>query len=307
MTTAAILLYHRVAIAGDDPFQLCVSPNQFLTQMRYVREQCYPMTLQTLVRAASSGVLPERAVAVTFDDGYLDNLTDASPVLLECGIPATFFVTSDGLEGRNEFWWDTLTRLVFEARAVPALIELHVDSLKPVRVPMSSTSREAGLRALHDALRRLPYHSLTEGLRQIQEQLSSSCTQPRCRPMLSGELLELSAKPDHEIGVHTNHHLTLPCQPEAVQQQEMEDCARKLEDLLGKRPQSIAYPFGEADGSTAALARNLGFTAGVVVSERGVMNGSDPLRLPRIDVGSSELSFPALLSEAFSNPRPICR
>ena len=48
-------------------------------------------------QAAASGRIPERAVAVTLDDGYLDALTIASPILTELGVPATFFVNTDRL------------------------------------------------------------------------------------------------------------------------------------------------------------------------------------------------------------------
>ena len=79
--------------------------------MDYIRRECSPIGLEDLVHAAASGRIPERAVAVTLDDGYLDALTTASPILDELGVPATFFVNTDRLTEEHERWWDILERM----------------------------------------------------------------------------------------------------------------------------------------------------------------------------------------------------
>jgi hypothetical protein len=83
MGDAVILLYHRIAELSLDPYGLAVGPAEFRTQMAYLARVYRPMRLDDLVWAAREGSLPERAVAVTFDDGYLDNLEVASPILVE--------------------------------------------------------------------------------------------------------------------------------------------------------------------------------------------------------------------------------
>ena len=57
-----------------------------------------PLSLDKLVEGFGRRWLPERAVAVTFDDGYADNLEVAAPILVEHGIPATLFVAADLVE-----------------------------------------------------------------------------------------------------------------------------------------------------------------------------------------------------------------
>ena len=79
-----------------------------------------PISLEDLVRAAASGRIPERAVAVTLDDGYLDALTAASPILSALGIPATFFVNSGRLNEAHERSWDVLERLNLPASELEA-------------------------------------------------------------------------------------------------------------------------------------------------------------------------------------------
>ena len=78
---AAILAYHRIATLTPDSHELCTPPDEFRQHMDYIRRECSPIGLEDLVRAAAAGRIPERAVAVTLDDGYLDALTVASPIL----------------------------------------------------------------------------------------------------------------------------------------------------------------------------------------------------------------------------------
>ncbi len=111
--SGAVLLYHRVAETPFDLHGLCVTPDEFRAQMTHLANAYRPVPLIQFAMAAREGWLPDRAVAVTFDDGYADNLEIASPILLELGIPATFFVTSDGLLGRAEVWWDVLAEIFF--------------------------------------------------------------------------------------------------------------------------------------------------------------------------------------------------
>ena len=69
-----ILMYHRVADLHSDPLSLAVSSRSFCTAARSLSlapaNRC---ALNDLVAALQQGTLPQRAVAITFDDGYRDN------------------------------------------------------------------------------------------------------------------------------------------------------------------------------------------------------------------------------------------
>lgn len=107
---ALILGYHRVWAAADDPHDLCVSPAHFAAQMAILRREAHPLSLSELVSRWRAGRLPPRAVAVTFDDGYLDTLTTALPVLARESVPATVFVMTGCLGAAP--WWDAGAPLV---------------------------------------------------------------------------------------------------------------------------------------------------------------------------------------------------
>ncbi len=85
-----ILLYHRVADLAQDPFGLAVAPAHFREHLSVIRRYSRPISLRQLLSELRNGKLPRRTVAVTFDDGYADNLYAAKPLLEQSDVPATF-------------------------------------------------------------------------------------------------------------------------------------------------------------------------------------------------------------------------
>ena len=92
--TVPILMYHY--INNEEPLRsrLGVSPESFERQMRFLRERNYNVVsleeLADLIKNKKK--MPPKTVAITFDDGYLDNYTHAYPVLKKYNIPAAIFV-----------------------------------------------------------------------------------------------------------------------------------------------------------------------------------------------------------------------
>jgi peptidoglycan/xylan/chitin deacetylase (PgdA/CDA1 family) len=101
-----ILLYHRIAGPRHDPLFLDVSPSNFDAQLSVISRTCAALRLDEFEALRRAGRLPARAAAVTFDDGYADNLHAAAPLLARHGIPATVFVTAAMVGSASGFPWD---------------------------------------------------------------------------------------------------------------------------------------------------------------------------------------------------------
>jgi peptidoglycan/xylan/chitin deacetylase (PgdA/CDA1 family) len=98
-----ILFYHRVSAARDE---LAVHPRQFREQMDYLASAGYQvLDVVQVADLLDAGELPERAVGLNFDDGYLDVAEHALPVLAEHGFRATVFVATGVTDGRASFAW----------------------------------------------------------------------------------------------------------------------------------------------------------------------------------------------------------
>ncbi len=120
----AILMYHRICEVPSDPWELCVSPKHFAEQLEYLNHHYQVLCLHSLVKSLREGHLPKRAVVLTFDDGYADNLWNAKPLLERYEVPATVFVSTGYVDSDREFWWDELERLLVLTPVLPQ--RLHV-------------------------------------------------------------------------------------------------------------------------------------------------------------------------------------
>jgi peptidoglycan/xylan/chitin deacetylase (PgdA/CDA1 family) len=122
-------MYHAVAEGCTDPWSLCVSPQRFARQLEVLRKHAQPTRLQQLVAAFHGGEISRRAVIVTFDDGYADNLFSAKPLLESFDIPATVFLTAGYIGDSREFWWDELDKLLLQPGTIPKILRLSVNGI----------------------------------------------------------------------------------------------------------------------------------------------------------------------------------
>lgn len=99
---AVVFLYHRVNDTYRD--SVTIGVEQFETQIRYLADHYEVVSIEDMVagRMAKDGP----TVAISFDDGYLDNYENAMPILVKHKVPATFFVSTDHITRNHAFEHD---------------------------------------------------------------------------------------------------------------------------------------------------------------------------------------------------------
>jgi len=98
-----VVTYHAIE-AGDSP--LCIEPSLFEEHVETLAAaSAAVLTVSELARGARDGTLPERAVAITFDDAFASVSRAAAPILGRFGYPATVFAVVDHVGGTND--WPT--------------------------------------------------------------------------------------------------------------------------------------------------------------------------------------------------------
>src|ERR1700722_18178605 len=133
-------MYHRIGDAPCDPWGLSVHPERFEQHLQRLRRFAEPTPLRHIAAALESGDSSRRAIAITFDDGYADNLHIAAPLLARYDIPSTIFVTTGYIDAPREFWWDELERILLTPAELPEELFLRLDgrvshrSLGPARL-----------------------------------------------------------------------------------------------------------------------------------------------------------------------------
>ena len=303
-----ILLYHRVAHLDRDPFEQAIAPDVFEDQMATLARDFSPMTLVDMAAAVMEKRLPRRAVAVTFDDGYADNLHAALPLLERYEVPATIFVTSAAVGRRREFWWDEMERVLLSPGRLPRELQIEVTG-RMHRFDLGSaasydrteasahsdwsmmseqepTSRHRIYVELFNLLLRLPPNEVTTVLDTLIGWAGTDPTRRDShRSLTRDEMIELGSSALIEIGAHTVTHRVLASASAEAQRDEIEGSRDELHRALGWVPTSFAYPYGFAssyDEQTVALLRGAGFECACTTAGKPLMNGCDPYALPRV-------------------------
>lgn len=282
-TFATILRYHSVSEDGDyrSP-TIAVSPSAFDRQMGYLAKHYSVLPLGELLSRVVAGEIPRNAVAITFDDGYRDNVEIALPILRSHGLTATFFVTSDAVLGQGAFWVGWLWQAVATASASRrhrALQEVtgHCDD---------ELSAEAAFAAIA--------HRVDTANGEARSLLFAAL--PSCFPdappldapssfMMGAADLRRLRDMGMTVGAHTATHRILAGAPEAESAAEVIRSKRDLEAALGVPVEHFAYPNGHVEENVDRPARAIVAAAGfrsAGTSRRGVVSReSDLFDLPR--------------------------
>lgn len=294
---ALVLMYHRIGEPGADPWGLAVRPAHFAEHLAVLRRRMRPLALRDLVAALRAGRVPSRAVVVTFDDGYADNLHVARPLLERHDVPATVFVASGALGTERGFWWDELAALILGPARFPATLEVALDGrvhafavgeteAAPGTAPWEAPrdSRLGVYHALWDLLRALAPDARSRALADLAHAIDGNRMPAAPRALRPEEVPALARGGLVEVGAHTVSHPFLSSLAPAAQRAEIEGSRDALAALVGAPVASFAYPHGDHAAVTRTLVREAGFVAACTTDAAPVGAGADAWALPRVAV-----------------------
>ena len=266
-----ILAYHRVLDIPDEnlfPFDVelvSASVAAFTCQMRYVKENYVPISFTTLLQYVDRGETPPPgSIIVTFDDGFSDNYYNAFPVLKKFDIPATVFLSTGYIDDQEIFWYEKLSYAVMTTKArsvaIPDLAVLKIDE--------TALSRRNTIKTLLNRLKRVPNQVRQTLLDDLFNQLlpnQRGITDARSGPMTWEQIQEMSAY-RIEFGSHSVSHPILSMLDSETLKYELEHSKLRIEAMLKKPVQILAYPVGGAEAfndNVRLAARSAGYRLGV--------------------------------------------
>ncbi len=311
-----ILAYHRVANLRNDPQLLSVTPRHFEEHLNILQQYYEPLSLAKLGQDIISGSISQHSVAITFDDGYVDNLWNAKPLLEKYCIRATVFVTTGYVGSNREFWWDELERILLLQENLPKDLNLVIDGKSyhwklndGNRHLESKTDLSDGYKiqdfrpswnvTMHSKpnLRQKTYldlHHLLLPLMEEQQQEvietliewsgASRYGRKDYRALANEEIKKLNSSGLIEIGSHSVTHPMLLKMPKEAQRKEIFESKKYLEKLIGNKVKSFSYPYGiesDARGNIVQLIMDAGYSRGCANFAAPVTQQSDLYYLPR--------------------------
>ena len=277
----SILIFHRVHAQQDELFPGEVDAARFDRICGWLSSWFNVLPLDNAVQQLLVGTLPARAAAVTFDDGYADNLTVAAPILLRHSLPATLFVASGYLNG-GLMWNDrlnealrstTLDVIDLSDAGLPGLgrLPLHDIAARQQAAPvLLSAAKYLGSDA------RNAFAELVERLAEVARAKS---------PMLTTEQLRSWRDAGLGVGGHTATHPILRRLPLAEAANDIAQGRATLEDMLQQPVTLFAYPNGQPDvdydADIARAVADAGFGAAFTTAWGACVGGDDRYQLPR--------------------------
>jgi peptidoglycan/xylan/chitin deacetylase (PgdA/CDA1 family) len=285
--SAAIVMYHGVTASPLPAFNWCQLPAQrFAEQIRFLAREYHILPVREVVRRLADGrPLPDRAVALTFDDGFRNVLTTAFPVLKRFQAPATVFLVT-GLVGTNQpAWPDRLFHALVTTRHAEVFFEGRAWPLGTAR------ERAVAYRYLADRLKVVDAQTKDDMLERLIEETGGEARVGPESPLATmdwDEAAQLAKSGLVEFGSHTHNHPILSRCPPEVQRQEL----RRSRDLLRERlgaADLFAYPNGGRRDFTPVtkwLLAELGYACGLTTAPGLNVPGADPYELRRVNVGA---------------------
>lgn len=250
----------------------------FEKQVKLLRRWATVVSLRSALDDLAAGrPLPPRAVALTFDDGYLDNAEFAAPVLAAAGLPATFFLVPGFLDGSAPAWWEELGWAFAHCSADALQWDgQHYDV-------STHLARAATLDTVSVALKMLDAAARGDAVGELKQLLRPDGQPPRRLFMDWGEADRMVAL-GMDIGSHTCGHPILSREQPAVQAQELSGSRQRLENHFQRPVDVLAFPNGKAqDYSTVTLdlVRDAGYSFAVTTRKALAEPAVAPEEVPR--------------------------
>jgi peptidoglycan/xylan/chitin deacetylase (PgdA/CDA1 family) len=270
----AILMYHRIATPDVDPWGLSVSPERFAAHVQALRAHRTMLSMDAFVARLRSRDLPHDAIALTFDDGYSDNLSQAKPILEAADVPATVFLTTGRIGTAKEFWWDELARMIL-AREEPlsgnVMMDAHdlqidlplIDLAMEPRVGWRAwdravTAREASYKRLWEALKSCTPDRREAAMARLRQLFGATHPNPEDLPMCAADIRKLVSS-RISVGAHGCTHQLLTSLPPAERIEEIRRSRVEAEALSGLPVTGFTYPHGDRDAETIDMVRQAGY------------------------------------------------
>ena len=285
-----VLMYHRIASPGVDPWELSVSPENFEEHLRVLKGY------DVISVKALSDILKNNtknagsSVAVTFDDGYRDNYLVANPLLQKYNIPATFFITSNTLGHAREFWWDALERICLQTKQLPS--RLTLEQLYKSSWDIGKEHHKNGTSSLDlyfelcGLIRKIPATQQKIIIKILEDWANNTDDRPEYLTMDKDELLDLQSNSLFTVGAHTMTHPFLPEFSYTYQETEILGGIAFLETLTGKSINYLAYPHGGRDKKTLDIIANSSIELAFTTDPQQVKKDTPHFAVPRFQVGN---------------------
>jgi peptidoglycan/xylan/chitin deacetylase (PgdA/CDA1 family) len=266
-----ILMYHGVsdseAMGLSGRTGKHVNKDRFAKQLKAVARYYKVVSLSDLVEEVERGK-GNGIVAITFDDGYLNNFSVAAPILEDLRIPATFFV-STGYIGTGRWMWVDRLEYALDCARKNQLAGIPIMEGGSVK---TLVQKERALGMIKATLKQMALREAENYVGRLEEAMAAEVGLPRGNYEFMGWMeVESLANAGFAIGGHTVNHPILSRIGIDEAKREIDECIEEIKGRVGYCSNVFCYPNGKKQDYSeeilqycrerfrAALSTNVGF------------------------------------------------
>jgi len=303
---AIVLMYHKIGSPPSDPWDLAVSPENFEAHLQILQENYNLVSTDELNVRLQKNKIKNKSIAVTFDDGLLNNYELARPLLEKYHIPATFFITDDNIGRQKLFWWDELEEIILHSENLPSEFRINFFG-EDINFSLGGESKlTSELKYQHQTF--IAYQPTTKRSQLYYDlwEICSPLTAPDQQKIIDlikewagteivkgndvcmtwDQVVDLSRSELFTIGGHTHSHPSLFDHDIDYQRQEINSNKLFLESKLGHKINSFAYPSGRFDDNSLKVIKESGYFGAYTTKLGPVKNHNNLIQINRCQVNN---------------------
>lgn len=270
-----------------------LSIKQFEEHLDYFNKNYSVVSLTSLTEQYRKGHRPSKpTIAITFDDGYENNFTNAFPLLKQYNFPATIFVTAQALTKPNDaLWYDALDlckneldlnkfNSSDECRNLMTGLEWDTNS--------SFESLKNVIKGFTDKQKQIIFQSLLPHF-VLRKKLDETASE-YWKLLSSGQIIELADSGIIEIGSHGLSHTNMDILDEIELKSELIESKKILEEACSHPVHSIAFPDGAYTQHVKKLCKEISYTNLLAVDFRCKDDHSDPSVFRRFSISNTTIT-----------------
>lgn len=281
-----ILAYHGISLSDEHLWNgsQFISPDTFRSRLKLLKKSnCRVLPLEHAIERLYARDLPDRAVAITFDDGTSDFSRKAFPLLREFDLPATLYLTTFYSQYQRPVFDLMCSYLLWKGRN--ATLDLKKLVGKELRTELTdNNAREAALIQIHAfaSERKLSAYEKDEFAASLAAQLGvdyHALIEQRVMHNLTAEEVRQLAQDGVDVQLHTHRHRT-PKNRELFLR-EIQDNRASIREMTGLRASHFCYPSGVYDPLFLPWLKEAGVISATTCEAGFAARHSNPLLLPR--------------------------
>lgn len=287
-----ILTYHRIVEnknqIDSEINSISVTTKTFERQIKLLKKKFNLVSIEEILKINNKY---KKNLAITFDDGYKDNLTHAVPILEKYEVPATIYITTRFLENKLDMWWYEIEKIIWQKDKLDFNF-LNKKYYFEIKEENNKKKCYKKLSLLFKSLNYFDQNKLLEQITKTKERI-----QFKDKILNKSDLIQLNQRKNITIGSHTHTHANLAILSDNDCKKELLNSKKILENILNKEIVHFAFPYGskkDAGLRESNLVKEAGYQTAVTTQLGGEINNNLYL-IPRVHIGENHDGWKLLI------------